>query len=96
MTQWWTNDISGPQRSALVRLLATARGCAYAGNLPGVRLATLRALHRYGLVRTDGGEVIQSNTFVYITESGRHSVPTSEAASTSGAEGALASNVERK
>jgi len=73
-TAWWRDDITGPQREALRRLRATATGSAYAGNLPGVRLSTLRALHRYGLVKTDTGDVIQEGTVVTITQSGRDSI----------------------
>jgi hypothetical protein len=73
-TAWWRDDITAPQREALRKLAATATGGAYAGNLRGVRLTTLRALHRFGLVKTDTGDVIQSVTFVTITQSGRDSI----------------------
>lgn len=71
--KWWLNDITPPQRKALRRLRDTATGGAYATNIAGVTLPTLRALHRYGLVKADT-DVIQRGTFVTITQSGRDSI----------------------
>lgn len=68
------DDISAAQKKAL-RYLAneTATGSAYAGNMRRyASLATLRALHRYGLVKADQ-DAIQSGTVVTITPSGRES-----------------------
>ncbi len=68
------DDISAAQKRAL-RYLAneTATGSAYAGNMRRyATLPTLRALHRFGLVKSDQ-DVIQSETLVTITESGRES-----------------------
>ncbi|GAC1476187.1 MAG: hypothetical protein PVSMB8_02770 [Vulcanimicrobiaceae bacterium] len=67
------DDISPAQKKALRALCNTARGIAYAGNLRRfASLATLRALHRYGLIEADQS-VIQSGTVVTITPSGRES-----------------------
>jgi hypothetical protein len=75
---WYRDDITGPQRKALRRLRDTATGCAYAGNLAGVRLSTLNALHRHGLVKADD-TWIQRGTVVTITQSGRESIADDEA-----------------
>ena len=65
------DDISAAQRRALQYLASQTTGTAYAGNLRRhASLATLRALHRYGLVKADES-VIQSGTVVTLTESGR-------------------------
>ena len=65
------DDISLAQKRALRALRDTATGSAYAGNLRRhATLATLRALHRYGLIKADQ-DVIQSGTVVTITDSGR-------------------------
>ena len=76
--QWYRNDITSSQRAALRRLAAAATGSDQAGNLAGVRLATLRSLHRYGLVKTDAGDIIQRDTVVAITQSGRDSIADSD------------------
>jgi hypothetical protein len=74
-TAWWRDDISAPQRAALRMLVeATATGSTIASNLSGVRLATLRALHRFGLIRTATDDTIQRDTVVTITQSGRDSI----------------------
>ena len=73
------DDISSAQRAAL-RALNLNDGCVAENIGMGVRVATLRALHRYGLVRTAGVSEIDENTVVYITEAGRASITeTSEA-----------------
>jgi hypothetical protein len=65
------DDISAAQEKALRALCNTATGVAYAGNLRRfASLSTLRALHRYGLVKADH-DVIQMGTVVTITPSGR-------------------------
>ena len=67
------DDISTAQRKALLALCETANGIAYAGNMRRrASLATLRALHRHGLVKADT-DVIQAGTVVTITQSGRDS-----------------------
>ena len=76
------DDISPTQKKALRALCETATGSVYAGNLKRhAGLATLRALHRYGLVKADQ-DVIQTGTVVTITQSGRDSAgdPESEGA----------------
>lgn len=72
--QWWRDDLSPAQRRALEALIQTPSGSAYAANLrPKVRLVTLRALHRLGLVRADE-DPIQEGTVVQLTGSGRDSI----------------------
>jgi len=74
------DDISPAQRKALRALRETASGSAYAGNLKRfASLPTLRALHRYGLVKADQ-DVIQGGTVVTITPSGRESAGPQEGA----------------
>jgi hypothetical protein len=69
--------LTGPQRAALFFLRdETASGGVYARNLRACRrkLATLRALHRLGLVEGDRGDVFQEGTFVGITLRGREAI----------------------
>ena len=66
------DDISSAQRRALRLLCKTAKGVAYAENLRGVRLETLRSLHRYGLITLDG-DILTYNSIITITPSGRTS-----------------------
>lgn len=73
---WWRDDLTAPQRAGLVYLRdETPTGGAYAGNIRRmVRLQTLRALHRLGLVMGDRGDVFQESTFVMITSVGTNSI----------------------
>jgi hypothetical protein len=74
--QWWRDDLTPAQRAGLIYLRdETENGGAYAGNIRRmVRLTTLRALHRLGLVVGDRGDIFQEGTFVMLTKHGRDSI----------------------
>ena len=74
MPHGYWDDISHAQRKAL-RILRDADGSrASELQFQGVSIATLRALHRFGLIRTTTNEIVQTDDAVYITESGKTSV----------------------
>lgn len=75
--QWWRDDITGPQRAALQKLSSFSRP-RMAGDLTretSIKIGTLRALHRYGLLQADADTLVVGNgSMVEITPSGREAV----------------------
>lgn len=68
---WYRDDPSGPQLLALKDLAATPKGGAWAKDLKTVRLNTLRAMHRLGMITSDTSEVTRES-YVRLTEHGRN------------------------